>query len=73
MNSLNGDRRYTKEDYNAVPVFYCKNCLSLRIIDSGYIFNSDFCDSCGSTDIGVCNIREWEEMYEIKYGHKFLK
>lgn len=51
-------------------VYYCKNCLSLRIItmDIGY----DFCDECGMTDIGVTTIDKWEKMYEERYGYKFL-
>lgn len=54
-------------------VLYCKNCLSLRIMDIENIENSDFCDKCGSTSIGETSIGEWEELYLNKYGHKFLE
>lgn len=62
----------TKEDYNMEPVFYCKNCLSLRIRDVEHIDNSEYCDECGSTDIQQTSIEEWEALYQTKYGHRFL-
>ena len=61
-----------KDYYNDIPVFYCKKCLSLKIrYVSGYE-NMDYCDECGSTNIGTCSILEWEEMFKKKYGYKFL-
>lgn len=63
MNKLN------KEDYNNEPVLYCEECLSLRIME---IDGTDFCDKCGSTNIGETNIFEWENMYIKKCGGKFL-
>lgn len=56
------------EDYNDIPVSYCKRCLSLRIMafDGG-----DYCDECGCTDIGTTDISSWEKMYEEKYGKPF--
>ena len=62
-------------DYNAIPVFYCKHCLSLNIktvdesIDTEYL---DFCANCGSTEIEQTDIHTWEKMYEQKYGKNFL-
>ena len=47
-----------KEDYNAEPVMYCKRCISLKIKDIPDISNYCYCDDCGSTDIGECNIHE---------------
>lgn len=35
--------------------------------------DSDYCDDCGSPDIGECSISEWEEKYKNKYGHKYLE
>ena len=32
-----------------------------------------FCDDCGNTDIIEGNIFDWEELYELKYGHKYIK
>lgn len=62
----------TKAEYNAEPVYYCKRCLSLRILDVSFLDNSEYCDECGSTDIGTCSIEEWEKLYESRYGHSFL-
>lgn len=67
-------REESNVDYNAIPVFYCKHCLSLNIktvdesIDTEYL---DFCAECGSTEIGQTDIHTWEKMYEQKYGKKF--
>lgn len=59
---------YTVEDYNNIPVCYCKNCLSLRVkIVGGY----DFCDDCGCTSFAESHIEEWEKLYESRYGKKF--
>ena len=60
-----------KMEYNNVPVFYCKNCLSLLIRDVEHIDNSEYCDECGSTDIGTASIEDWDAMYVAKYGHHF--
>lgn len=68
-------RKESNVDYNAIPVFYCKHCLSLNIktvdesIDTEYL---DFCANCGSTEIGQTDIHTWEKMYEQKYGKNFL-
>lgn len=57
------------EDYNNEPVFYCENCLSLRIRG---IDDFGYCDECSSTDIGQCSIEEWENLYQARFGHKYL-
>ena len=68
-------REESNVDYNAIPVFYCKHCLSLNIktvdesIDTEYV---DFCANCGSTEIEQTDIHTWEKMYEQKYGKNFL-
>lgn len=60
---------YTIEDYNDEPVYYCKNCLSLKIkIVGGY----DFCDDCGSTNITTSHIDDWDKKYQERYGESFL-
>jgi hypothetical protein len=58
-------------EYNNEPVFYCKDCLSLKIRDVEHIDDSEYCDACGSTDIGTASIEEWDAMYVAKYGHHF--
>ena len=61
---------YSKEDYNNVPVYYCKDCLSLLIHQ--YDIHTDYCAKCGNTDIGVTTIDKWEKMYFDKYGKKSI-
>lgn len=56
------------EDYNLEPVYYCKKCLSLRIMA---LDDSDYCDICGSTDVEVANINNWNQLYKDKYGKEF--
>lgn len=64
-----------KEDYNNVPVTYCKTCGSLHIktveFDNGQE-PLDYCVTCSNTDLGTAHIEEWEDIYKDKYGHKFL-
>ena len=69
-----------KDDYNNVPVTYCKTCGSLHIkkiefskSDNGEDRNVSYCVPCGNTDLGKVHIEEWEEIYEEKHGEKFLK
>jgi hypothetical protein len=62
-----------KTEYNQIPVFYCKSCLSLKIRNIDSVEDSDYCDDCGSTEIGECSIEEWETMYQERYGHKYLE
>ena len=40
--------KLSKEEYNNEPVYYCSDCLSLRIRD---IDGTEYCDKCGSTNI----------------------
>lgn len=62
--------KLTKEDYNKIPVFFCKRCLSLRIVS----LNSsvDYCDTCGSVDIGQASIEAWENKYKEKYNKSYI-
>lgn len=60
----------TKEYYNDIPVTYCKHCLSLAVTTSGDI---EFCEKCGSTSTEEASIEKWEELYQLKYGHKYIE
>lgn len=60
-------------EYNKEPVFYCKRCLSLKIMNIPCIEDSDFCDSCNGTDIAQASIEEWEKLYIEKYHHRYLE
>lgn len=61
-----------KEQYNDEPVFYCKNCLSLKVKTVVVGSDLDFCDECGSTDIGQAHIGEWRRLYKERYGFDYL-
>ena len=62
----------SKQEYNEDPVFYCKNCLSLKIKTVQVDSNLDYCDECGSTDIAQTSIEEWRDIYKNRYGTDFL-
>lgn len=70
-DSLEGEE-FNKEDYNNIPVYYCKQCLSLNILNIPGTENSDFCNNCNSTDIGITDIDTWESLYYDKYKCKYL-
>lgn len=55
------------DKYNDEPVYYCKHCLSLAIkaMEIG-----DYCADCGSMRIGIASLREYDKLYEAKYGKK---
>lgn len=52
----------TKEDYDAIPVFYCKRCRSLLILSDPEI--GDYCPRCGSTEIGSALIHQYLKLVE---------
>ena len=54
-------------------VVYCPHCLSLniRVIDREDE-SLDYCDDCGNTTLDTVDINTWEDMYQAKYGHKYL-
>lgn len=61
-----------KEIYDAIPVFYCKQCLSLKIKSLPGNSSIDFCDDCNSTDVNTVDIFTWQEMYKQRYGNYYL-
>lgn len=61
-----------KEQYNNEPVFYCTDCLSLKIKTVATGLDLDFCDECGSTSIAQTHIEEWENLYRERYGFDYL-
>lgn len=70
-NLCNIKEELHNDDYNAEPVVYCKNCLSLKIMILDE--NTDYCDKCGNTDLGTAVIESWEKMYEKKYGKPLIQ
>lgn len=75
-----------KENYNNVPVTYCKTCLSIHIKDVTFPRSDSsekeeeqkpdalvgYCVPCGNTDLAEAHVTEWEDMYKERYGDKFL-
>lgn len=59
-----------KDKYNSEPVWYCRECMSLAILNAG---GHDYCRQCGSTDIAWAPIERWEWLYRNRFGHKFLE
>lgn len=64
--------KITKEEVNSIPVYYCKDCLSLAVKTVTSLDDACYCDDCGSTNIETASIDEWEAMYERRYGFKYL-
>ena len=62
-----------KESYDDEPVYYCKRCLSLNIRQIPMMENQDYCEDCGTVDIGTANIEEWKKMYREKYGRDLIE
>jgi len=76
-----------KDNYNRIPVTYCKTCLSLHIKDVTFPRSDSsepeetqkpdaivgYCVECGNNDMADVQISEWEELYEEKYGEPFLQ
>ena len=67
----NNNKPLTKEEYNHVPIFYCKSCLGLKVINEGDGLGS-YCKDCGSVSIGRTDIDVWRALYIKKYGKDFL-
>ena len=61
-----------KEQYNEEPVYYCKRCLSLNIKEMPFMPGQDYCEDCGTVEVGTIGIDEWNKMYEKRYGHKYI-
>ena len=60
------------KSYDDEPVYFCKRCLSLNIKQMPVV-KQDYCEECGSADIGSTSIEEWKEMYKKKYGHDYIQ
>lgn len=61
-----------KSEYNDIPVYFCKSCLSLRILNDTGLEGLDYCDSCGSTSVDSTDIDTWTRLHEIRYGFNYL-
>ena len=68
-----------QDDFNNVPISYCKTCLSIKIktvefpkTEAGESRDVHYCVPCGNTNIDTTQIGEWEEIYAERYGETFL-
>lgn len=61
-----------ENEYNDIPVYYCKNCLSLKVKTVMIDSDLDYCDDCGSTEIGEAHIEEWKDLYRKRYGFDYI-
>lgn len=66
MNNLE-PKQLTKEDYDKLPIHYCKHCGSLKIMTAPLGIAGDYCNECGSTDIGKASIFAWLELQKTTY------
>lgn len=65
-------KQNTLKDYDAEPVTYCSRCYSLKIKYEDSI-GMDCCGDCGCTDFKTSSFDDWEQLYEKRYGHKFVE
>lgn len=73
MNNLpTRAERLPKEEYNNIPIHFCKECLSLKVMRVIGMEEACYCDDCGGTDIEEASIEEWEQLYNKKHGFTYL-
>lgn len=61
--------KLTKEDYNNEPVHFCKQCLSLAIIEDNQLV---YCEKCGNTSLGEEHVEHWKRLYKFRYGEEYI-
>jgi hypothetical protein len=57
---MENEKEKTHNKYDDEPVYYCKRCLSLRILTMKGC--GDYCDRCGSVCIDTASIDEYERL-----------
>lgn len=67
LEENNNSEHLTKEEYNSIPVYYCKHCGSLAVMAIPEL-PEDYCDKCGSTTIGKASIEAWLELQKTVYN-----
>lgn len=58
-------------EYDSEPIIFCARCLSLKIKHEDAI-DADYCADCGCSNVREASFSEWEDLYEKKYGHKYV-
>lgn len=72
-NLSTNQERSPKEDYNNIPVHYCRECLSLKVMRVAGIEDAAYCEDCGCTNTCEASIEEWDNLYKAKNGFSFLE
>lgn len=62
-----------KAEYENEPVYYCKDCLSLKIKFIAGLDNSEYCCDCNSTNIVKGTFKEWDELYRERFHHSYIE
>ena len=57
---------YTKEEIDSIDIFWCKDCLSLKIRRVSINSNYSYCDDCSSTNIKQGSMEEWRYLNRLK-------
>lgn len=60
------------KEYDEEPVEYCAKCYSLKIKHEERT-DTNFCGDCGCTEIKTAPIERWEQLYEGRFGQKFVE
>lgn len=66
------DNIVKSDNYDAEPVVFCSRCYSLKVKYEEST-GSEYCGTCGCTDIQEAPFPVWEKKYEDRYRHKFVE
>jgi ribosomal protein L37AE/L43A len=47
-----------KKRFNDIPVHYCSDCLSLKVLEADGV---PYCEKCGNTVVNTASIEEWDK------------
>jgi len=59
------------KDYDSEPIAFCAKCYSLKIKHEDSL-DIDYCGECGCSEIKEAPVHVWENLYEQKYGKKYV-
>ena len=57
--------------YNKLPIHFCEECLSIKIVDGGE-FLGEYCGVCGSQNVRVETMDTYDSLYRRRYGIKYF-
>lgn len=58
-------------DYDSEPIVFCAKCFSPKIKHEDSL-DIDYCGDCGCSYTKEASVYEWENLYEKRYGHKYV-